>query len=153
MFIGGCIYVFFRSTDIIFFRILEFLKLDVIILPVRRILQSCFIIPSWIKFSLPDGLYIFSISNYFLDTEISRRRKALGFLIVLIVSEIMQLPQMGIFKISGTFDILDIYFYIGGYVLSYIIYFLKLKDWEINYYYPKTYHFLTKWRMKNYENC
>lgn len=122
--VGGLIYCLFRDKNFIFFKILELIGFGEILLEIRLFTVKIKL-SDWIRYCLPDGLYIFSIGNFFFLKNLSKVKLAhkipFRFLVFLLVSEILQHEYFGKYRISGTFDIFDIYFYIGGYLLSYLI--------------------------------
>jgi hypothetical protein len=62
-FIGGLIYVFFRTDSILFFNSFCFLQIEKPLTIIRSFtLPMCHIIPDWVLFSLPDGLWLISFS-------------------------------------------------------------------------------------------
>lgn len=111
---GSFIYIIFRSERLLMFRWFEFLHINSIIQKTRTI-GSEYIFPDWFIYNLPDGLWISSyvlISIEIWNREITRQNIFWISIIpvVAMASEILQ--YFGIFR--GTFDALDILFYILG---------------------------------------
>jgi|TARA_Y100000766_G_C18695866_1_gene501782 hypothetical protein len=80
-------------------------------------------LPNWFLYSLPDGLWICSYLSVLLvvwDNVISKHNIHWLLLVpmIAIFSEIGQLFKI----VPGTFDILDLIFYLGGTVLPILIF-------------------------------
>lgn len=119
--IGGLIYLLLRDKNILFFTILEKIGVDIFIEPIRNMIfiKSSFF-TDVLKFSLPDGLYIFSFSNYFFYNKRTKQKAiytSFILYIILIISEVSQL----FFPRLGTFDFWDILFYTIGFIFSLFI--------------------------------
>jgi len=89
-------------------------------------------LPNWFLYSLPDGLWLFSYLSILLavwDNTISKYNIHWLLLVptIAILAEIGQLFTI----VPGTFDIIDLFFYLGGAVLPILI-FTNLKT--ITYY-------------------
>lgn len=131
LFIGGLIYVLFRSYSLTMFIWFDVLGLSNIIESARNIsLQYSGTLPSWVLYSLPDGLWIFSYvcltTLIWFDSSI--KKLLTWVLIIPIVAILSEVGQLSTF-IPGTFDIIDILFYLLGTVLPLLIYFfLTIKN-------------------------
>ena len=80
------------------------------------------LIPNWVRFSLPDGLWLFSFISLILITwknEINSSNLfwLIGLPIIALLSEIGQ----SISIVPGTFDWIDIAMYLFGFMLPFII--------------------------------
>ena len=80
-------------------------------------------IPNWFMYSLPDGLWIFSYISlmlYIWKNSISRNSAIWIFIIpfIAIISEFGQLFKL----VPGTFDIIDLLFYVLGIFLPLLIF-------------------------------
>jgi len=110
--LGGLIYVFFRSIHLIMFKWFESLGFLSPVLYARHFIASLHIhFPSWFIFSLPDALWLFSLTLFFGIIWYSGRIAGLLLLFILSLSfglftEFAQ--YLGIFP--GSFDIIDICF-------------------------------------------
>ncbi len=118
---GGLIYICSRSEKLLMFHWFKWIKLYQIVYSLR---SAGFTFPDadWFRFSLPDGLWLFSYIFLMLEIwnhSITKYNFAWIICIPLIalLSEIFQL--FGI--LSGTFDILDIIFYLVAIALSFFI--------------------------------
>ena len=108
--IGGLIYLTYRTDTLKMFGWFEYIGLSntVDLFRSNQFLQSL-TVPNWIKFSLPDALWLFSF-NYILLTlwDFNVTRQSIFWLILAptvgLFSEIGQLAGI----IPGTFDIVDL---------------------------------------------
>ena len=120
---GGVIYIAFRSSSIILFKWIDYIvlidpveNLRIVTLPYKEYL------PDWFLYSLPDGLWMFSYSCIVL---VIWERKITKYSLLWLLS----LPMISIlFEVlqyydyfNGTFDIIDIIFYIFGSLLPILI--------------------------------
>ena len=122
---GGMIYILFRSSTLKMFKWYETIGLGEIIMEARKLVDGFTgIIPDWILFSLPDGLWVFSyvcIMLFIWGNTICKFK----FVWILIVpflaigSEIGQLFNY----VSGVFDPTDVIFYILGMTLPFIFFY------------------------------
>lgn len=120
--IGGLIYLGWRSGNLVMFQLLDKYGFSDFLNSVRKI-GTNYSIYEWIKYSMPDGLWLFS---YMLLTDtIWNNHKCVSYYIFLwslpiiaIISELLQFVMI----VPGTFDIMDL----SCYLLAVII-FLLLK--------------------------
>ena len=122
--VGGLIYVGWRAESLLMFRWFDFLKLSPTVEVMRR-WSVDYPLPDWIKFSLPDGLWI--ASYLFIMEAVWNGEKSLWsdtFLwwvpIVAVGSEILQFFSV----VPGTFDVVDLVCYLCAIVL-----FLLYRHW------------------------
>lgn len=120
--IGGFIYVIFRSEKLLMFEWFQTLHLQKPIQLLRNLFNS-YNVPNWFKYNFPDGLWIFSyvlISLHIWKKTISKQTVFWIFSIpiVAILSEIFQFLKI----IPGTFDKVDIWFYVLGTFLPIYLY-------------------------------
>ena len=128
---GGLIYIFFRTSTLKMFTWLDKLGLSETLRGTRDItLQYSDELPKWLVYSLPDGLWIFSYVCLMLyiwaDTAI---KKSLTWILVVpiiaILSELGQAANL----VSGTFDIIDLLFYIIFSIIPFLLHnFLTKKN-------------------------
>ncbi len=109
IFIGGIIYVLFRSDTLLMFRWFEFLKLDKLIYSLREYTFSYRkYIPESVLFSLPDCLWVYSftmfLSFYFKNIFLIK--------IPCIGSVLTEIGQL--WFVPGTFDILDVLYMLAA---------------------------------------
>jgi hypothetical protein len=114
--IGGFIYILFRSDVLLMFEWLEKLNIIDEIYSIRKnTLPLKSKLPNWFLFSLPDGLWIFSYVSLILLVWDNKLNNSSIFWILIIpglavLSEILQFFDI----CSGTFDVMDLIFYISG---------------------------------------
>ena len=119
---GTLIYLLFRVSTLKVFSWLNFLGIDFINSNVRKnSIKYAPKIPEWLIFSLPDGIWIFSYVVLMISIwNFKVNRQSIFWLTIIpliaIFSEIFQI--FGI--VSGTFDIVDLSFYLLGFVLPFI---------------------------------
>ena len=110
--IGASIYVGWRSTDILVFDWIDAIGgSDLIVRPKTEL-------PFWVLYALPDGLWVYAYTSWML---LIWRRPSLWVwsgLILAVGAEVGQL--MGF--VSGTYSLLDVAFYVGGFCLSRVLY-------------------------------
>lgn len=124
--IGGFIYVIFRSEKLLMFDWFQTLHLQNQIRLLRD-LNCDHSTPNWLKYNLPDGLWIFSyvlISFHIWKYKITLQNFFWVFIIpiIAIFSEFLQALEI----IPGTFDFLDLLFYTIGIFLPFFFYQKKL---------------------------
>jgi hypothetical protein len=121
--LGGVIYIAFRSSSIILFKWIDYIvlidpveNLRIVTLPYKEYLSK------WFLYSLPDGLWMFSYSCIVL---VIWKRKITKYSLLWLLS----LPMISIlFEVlqyynyfNGTFDIVDIFFFLMGSLLPILI--------------------------------
>ena len=124
IFFGGVIYIAFRSSSITLFKWLydipvidDFVKnLRISTLPYKEY------IPDWFLYSLPDGLWMFSYSCIILIIwkRVINKYSLIWLLILPILSILIEFLQYYDY-FNGTFDVLDIVFFIFGSLLPILI--------------------------------
>lgn len=119
--VGGAIYTLFGSPTLWVFDWYGFLGLSDLITVSRGILAEFRpIIPGWVLYSLPDGLWVYAYTSLMANIWRASKRSPVKLLwlssgVLLAVStEMAQLFGL----LFGTFDFLDICFYIGGFLLA-----------------------------------
>ncbi|MGL5000970.1 MAG: hypothetical protein ACRC6J_04535 [Cetobacterium sp.] len=132
--LGVLIYLLFRSRKLFYYQFIEILNLDSYIIEVRKVVWVYRkYIPNWVIYSLPDGLWIFSMGISILHNRYYYKKAQNIFTIVLfciVGVEIIQGIYGGHGTLIGTFDLADVICYIVGYILcSLLCYF----NWKKNY--------------------
>ena len=122
--IGSSIYIFFRSTSIRVFKWINFLGIRRGIEEIRySVSPSEKYLPIWVKFSLPDCLWVYSFTSAIIilwQNDFNIGKYFLLFPVVLgCLVELAQLIKI----FPGTFDIVDLLLNVSGFILS--IVFLK----------------------------
>ena len=122
--LGGLVYISFRQDTLKMFRWFDSINLSAVISELRLLtLPLSDHLPNWFLYSLPDGLWICSYLSVLLvvwDNVISKHNIHWLLLVpmIAIFSEIGQLFKI----VPGTFDILDLLFYLGGTVVPILIF-------------------------------
>lgn len=119
--VGGFIYIIFRTERLIMFNWFEYLRLSDQINILKNIRNICSF-PNWVIYSLPDGLWTFSYVSISLQIwKFSMTRQNIFWIfsipIVAVLSEFFQLFRL----IPGTFDLIDIIFYLLGASMPYYL--------------------------------
>ena len=120
---GGVIYIAFRISSIILFKWIDYIvlidpveNLRIVTLPYKEYL------PDWFLYSLPDGLWMFSYSCIVLVIWKSKITKySLLWLLSLPMISILFEALQYYDYINGTFDVIDIIFFIFGSLLPILI--------------------------------
>ena len=125
--IGGIIYVLFRNKNLIIFDWLNYLGLQEYVNYLRNYFIFPKKIPIWFKYSLPDFLWVYSLTSSMLliwGKEIGKNKYFWFFLplIIALISEFLQYFNL----INGTFDFTDILFYLFSAFLSFLFLFKRL---------------------------
>ena len=122
--LGGLIYILFRQETLQMFGWFDSLNLLGIISELRELtIPVKKYLPEWFIYSLPDGLWVFSYVSGLMLVWDNHINKSNFFWIILIPflalsSEFFQLFNL----IPGTFDLIDMTFYLIGAVLPIIIF-------------------------------
>ena len=121
---GSLIYVFFRDSNLILFKWLEKIYISGPIFLVRSFTYPISIyLPNWFLYSLPDGLWIFSLISILLIIWKNTISKHNLFWFILIPTTVILLEIGQFFGfIAGTFDLMDIIFYLLGTILPFLIF-------------------------------
>ena len=124
LFFGGLIYISFRQETLKMFRWFDYCNLSAVISKLRLYtLPISDHLPDWFLYSLPDGLWLFSYLSLVLlvwDNVISKHNIHWLLLVptIALCSEIGQHLKI----VPGTFDVMDLMFYISSIILSIIIF-------------------------------
>lgn len=125
--IGGFLYLGYRAETLLMFKWIDFLGLRQIINQFR-LFSIEYPLPTWIYYSLPDGLWLFSYM--LLINSIWNKGNKVQYLfwlyilpVIALTSEVLQI----FFPKLGTFDLIDIIFYLLA-----ILTFKILKKWKGN---------------------
>ena len=115
--VGGSIYLLFRTERLLMFKFVRFIHLDAPLSYMRNAL-SYIQLPKWIKYSLPNFLWMMS---YLLIIDVVWKGKFnlkssiwyIGMPAIAVASEILQAFHL----VSGTFDYLDLFSYLMPVIL------------------------------------
>lgn len=134
LFAGGMVYVLFRPTSLLLFYWLDAIGLLEYVNEIRS--SITILLPQWVEYSLPDGLWVFSYSlcvGFIWSFDVKR---CLPFLLLLplvsVVDECLQLFRL----VPGTFDLCDLYAYLLASILG--ISYVQLVNKIIKYYEKKS---------------
>ena len=122
--LGGLIYILFRQETLQMFGWFDSINLLGIISELRELtIPMKKYLPEWFIYSLPDGLWVFSYVSGLMLVWDNHINKSNFFWIILIPflslsSESFQFYNL----IPGTFDLMDMTFYLIGAVLPIIIF-------------------------------
>lgn len=134
--LGVLIYVFFRSRNLFYYNFFHVIDIDEQIREYRIILwRYRKSIPNWVIYSLPDGLWLYSFGIaflygskfFFLDSLIFG-----GITIFMIGFEFFQMRFGGHGTLFGTFDMGDIYCFIGGFILVLLTSFFSIRNLKVS---------------------
>lgn len=119
--LGTLIYLIFRPTTIRFIKWTKIIENNDLILDLRNYFSKIKL-PDWFIYNLPDGLWVFGLT-FFLTTiwatnnDFKANLWKKSPIIIAVLHEFAQINS----NISGTFDIMDIFFYLIGFLLSLLI--------------------------------
>ena len=123
MLIGGFIYILFREDNLLMFNWFNSLGMKNLIDFFQEYTLSKNLIPNWIKFSLPDGIWIYSLTSLMLIIwyKDSNKTKYIWLLIGPILGISAELGQL-INIVPGTFDNTDLIFCLIGSITPFIFF-------------------------------
>lgn len=114
--LGVSIYLLWRDEHLLIHRILHASGLDVLIVPLRKSVADI-IVPEWIRFALPDGLWS---ASYILLIDVFVKRGILWTSVIPIIGILSEFFQLNGW-LPGTFDIADLLAYSIPYLLYVLI--------------------------------
>ncbi len=111
MILGGFLYILFREDSIVMFDWYNSLGFESIIYHFRENINTNIHLPKWIVYSLPDGIWIYSLTSLMLIIwyKDSSKTKYIWLLIGPILGISAELGQL-INIVPGTFDNTDLIF-------------------------------------------
>lgn len=114
LFLGGSIYICFRSESILLFKWFDNIGLSNEINLIRtKTLPFAEAIPEWCIYSLPDGLWLFSYVATIYAIWGKDRPSNLWIYFIPVLAIFSEIGQLFSF-VPGTFDPVDIVFYLLG---------------------------------------
>lgn len=117
--LGGLIYILFRPSTLRMFQWFDLFGINELIKHVRNhIVSYGIIVPDWLIYSIPDGLWIYSFTSTLIivnNCEWSKYKHWLLLPVSLGIG-VELLQYFGLFK--GTFDVYDLWCYVIGMLLS-----------------------------------
>jgi len=109
VFIGSMIYVIWRGTSLLMFRWFDYLHLTGVVATLRNL---AFEVPEWVIYNLPNGLwsysFLFILTYIWFDSKAKARYLWMSLVPLLSIGS--ELGQFFGF-IPGTFDVVDLIFY------------------------------------------
>lgn len=120
LFLGIGIYLLYRSRNLFYFKLIHSTFLSKPVLHVRdfaKLYRKMF--STWVVYSLPDGLWLFSFGAALLVDRIFYFYDFVVFTSIyigMIALEFLQLYFGGHGSVIGTFDTMDIFFFTLGYL-------------------------------------
>ncbi len=125
---GGLIYILFRSDSLLMFKWFEFLGLSNIIYIVRECVINISLV-DWVRYSLPDGLWVYSFSTVLIILWNENKTLLFYFLLIpFLLGPGVEILQF--FKLfEGTFDLMDLIITIVAFSLS-LFFNLKFNQYE-----------------------
>lgn len=137
LFIGIAIYIIYRSKTLFYFKLIEtqsFLHNPIISL--REVgWRYRFYLPLWVVYSLPDGLWLFSLGAALLIDRVYFNIHCVIFTIIYLIMVIFEYIQKffgGHGTFIGTYDEMDILFFTFGYIFAVSIAFFLNKKYPIS---------------------
>lgn len=123
--LGIIIYISFRSKSLFYFQIFHYFDFHEEVLAIRKFAFSHRkLIPNWVIYSLPDGLWLFSFGIailYYLDNYTKRVILFTLITIVTLCFEYIQYSFGGHGTLIGTYDKWDLYCFLGAYISAIFI--------------------------------
>lgn len=120
--LGGLIYLGFRKETLLMFNWADLIGAQDLVQSWRDYCSNI-MLPKWAIFSLPDGLwtlsYLLLIDLIWNDTNHDVRR-TIFILFLPIIAIILEFGQLCGF-VEGTFDIVDLFFYIAAFIMYYLL--------------------------------
>lgn len=134
---GGFIYLTYRKDDLILFDWFNSIGLSskVELLRTNQFLKSL-AIPGWVKFYLPDALWMFSLSYVVLalwDFNVNRQ-SAFWLMLTPTVGFAYEIGQL-VGLVPGTFDIVDLFLLLIASLLP-LLFVTNLKTIKIHFLWP-----------------
>lgn len=125
------IYLLFRSRKLFYYQIVEMMNLDPHVRSIRKIVWVYRkYIPNWVIYSLPDGLWLFSMGVSILHNRVFYKKAQNIFNIIFLIMVGIEIFQ-GIFgghgTFIGTFDGADVICYTIGYIIASLLSYLNWK--------------------------
>ncbi|PYF05612.1 hypothetical protein [Ureibacillus chungkukjangi] len=120
--LGGLIYTLFRVDTLLIFKVYKLFQIDSIIHQIRAISVNLDI-PSFVKYSLPDGLWVYAFTYFLVSMwrfdEDSGKVKYLIMGIPLLLGGGAEILQLFIHQM-GTFDVQDLLISLLAFAAAYI---------------------------------
>ncbi|MGG5578045.1 hypothetical protein ACPDHL_11990 [Myroides sp. C15-4] len=129
--LGGLIYIFCRSKSLVMFRWFSYLGLDNLIESLRAdLIGFKELLPQWLYYSMPDGLWVYSMTSALVIYWRKSPKYGRYWLIVPFTLGVGVEILQGFNLFLGTFDWIDLIVSFLGFSMSIIVINLKLKQYE-----------------------
>tara|TARA_B100002051_G_C16742557_1_gene645244 strand:- start:5050 stop:5469 length:420 start_codon:yes stop_codon:yes gene_type:complete len=124
--IGSSIYLIYRSETLIMFGWFNALGVSDLVSKLRNFSLFNSQIPLWIKYSLPDGLWVYSLTSLMIIIwqDVKSKSKYYWIASSIIIAIVIELGQY-LRLIPGTYDILDIILCLIAFTLAFLILYKK----------------------------
>ena len=124
--IGSSIYLIYRSETLVMFGWFNALGVSDLVSKLRNFSLFNSQIPLWIKYSLPDGLWVYSLTSLMIIIwrDVKSKSKYYWIASSIIIAIVIELGQY-LRLIPGTYDILDIILCLIAFSLSFLILYKK----------------------------
>lgn len=106
--IGTCVYLGWRTQDLLAFRWIEYCGLS------SFLVRPAIALPEWILYSLPDGCWVYATTSWMIMIWKHLTPWTWVAVVLAVVAEFGQL--LGI--VQGTYQTLDVLFYVAGFILA-----------------------------------
>lgn len=140
--LGVIIYILYRSKNLYYYNIIHFLDINGYVIFARKIaFLYRRLLPNWVIYSLPDGLWLFSTGAILL---LNRRRYFFHFIwysiiyLAMIIIEFIQKFYGGHGTTIGTYDKSDVLAFSWAYI-SIVILSLIIRRFDNKYNYLKSF--------------
>lgn len=126
IFVGGLIYLLFRSKSLIMFNWFDTIGiLDFIQMFRNYFIGIKEIVPKWINYSLPDALWVYSFTSTILLFESNWKVLKFWLLVPFLFGPLIEIFQL--FRLfPGTFDLLDLLFTCIAFTTSILFFNYKI---------------------------
>ncbi len=119
LFIGGYIYIVFRNKNLRFFNYFEKIGcLDYI--NTIRLINNPYkgFFPNWFFYSLPDGLWVYSFTSFYIIIWNGRIAKMQYWLLLPVIFGCLAELAQAIKIFEGTYDPIDLLFLVSAFIIS-----------------------------------
>jgi len=125
--LGGLIYICFRSENLIMFQWFQFMGISKAINILRNSLSILYL-PRIIIYSLPDALWLYSLTVFIAMIWINERAYFFFWMIICAFLGLGHEIAQGLDILKGTFDYIDLFFLSASYSVAIIHSLLIIKS-------------------------
>lgn len=128
--IGGLIYIIWRDQSLLMFKWFEVMNIDKFVHLIRNHISVMYTPPNWFIYSLPDGLWLYSVTYFYVSIWYRKNTNIMYFWFYIgpligIGSEIMQLFHI----LPGTFTVIDLLFLTFASIMPF---YIKHERWVLS---------------------